>query len=80
LLANGIIRRASDGAAELLGAGADVIFKPLRAFIAVDDVERLYRHIQQCLVASPQRPRVETDLNLNPPLDREASGSSAGPF
>jgi PAS domain S-box-containing protein len=65
LLASGIIRRASGGAVELLGGGADVLFKPLRAFIVADDIERLYRHLQQCLTAGPQRPRIETEINLN---------------
>src|SRR5215204_6701043 len=65
LLANGIIRYASHGAVALLDAGQQVVFQPLRACISADDVERLFRHIHQCLTAEPERLHIETDISLN---------------
>lgn len=64
LLANGIIRRANRGAVELLGSPENVIDKPLRLFVPPDNIERLYRHIHQCLTAGAARPHIETEITL----------------
>jgi PAS domain S-box-containing protein len=65
LLANGIIRHASSDALALLGSDEKVLFQPLRVFVSPDYIERVFRHIHQCLTAAPERPHIETEIELS---------------